>query len=84
LEAYTTAGIAGSNPFETGNTAFRLEIAKSLAPFTFVYSPSLLLIADGFEWSQFSITLVAAMLRIGSLDSAFAGFLLAPYSKIER
>jgi TRAP transporter 4TM/12TM fusion protein len=84
LAAYAAAGIAGSNPFETGNTAFRLGIAKALVPFVFVYSPSLLLIADGFEWSQFAITLVGAMLGIGSLGSAFAGFLLAPYSKKER
>ena len=45
LAAYAAAGIAGSNPFKTGNTAFRLGIAKALVPFVFVYSPSLLLVA---------------------------------------
>ena len=32
LAAYAAAGIAGSNPFKTGNTAFRLGIAKALVP----------------------------------------------------
>jgi len=52
LSAYAAAGIAGSNPFKTGNTAFMLGIAKALVPFVFVYSPSLLLVADGFSWSE--------------------------------
>ena len=33
LAAYAASGIAGSNPFKTGNTAFRLGIAKALVPF---------------------------------------------------
>ncbi len=49
LAAYAAAGIAGSNPFTTGNTTFRLGIAKALVPFVFVYSPSLLLVAQGFD-----------------------------------
>ena len=58
LAAYAAAGIAGSNPFKTGNTAFRLGIAKALVPFVFVYSPALLLVADGFTWWLFTITLI--------------------------
>ncbi|MEZ5932041.1 MAG: TRAP transporter permease [Alphaproteobacteria bacterium] len=78
LAAYAAAGIAGSNPFRTGNTAFRLGIAKALVPFIFVYSPSLLLVADGFTWAAFSVTLLGAMLGIATLGAAFSGFLLAP------
>ena len=84
LAAYAAAGIAGSNPFKTGNTAFRLGIAKALVPFVFVYSPALLLVADGFTWAAFSITLAGAMLGIGALGVAFSGFLLAPLTKLER
>ena len=84
LAAYAAAGIAGSNPFKTGNTAFRLGIAKALVPFVFVYSPALLLVADGFTWWLFSITLLGAMLGIASLGVAFSGYLRAPLKKCER
>lgn len=76
LAAYAAAGIAGSNPFQTGNTAFRLGIAKALVPFVFVYSPALLLVADGFTWGSFTITFFSAMLGIGSLGMAFSGYFL--------
>ncbi|MEM9440625.1 MAG: TRAP transporter permease [Pseudomonadota bacterium] len=78
LAAYAAAGIAGSNPFKTGNTAFRLGIAKALVPFVFVYSPSLLLVADGFSWTEFTVTLAGAMIGIATLGAAFSGFLVAP------
>ncbi|WP_428541792.1 TRAP transporter permease [Profundibacter sp.] len=84
LAAYAAAGIAGSNPFKTGNTAFRLGIAKALVPFVFVYSPSLLMVADGFTWQAFFVTLVGAILGIGSMGTAFAGYFIAPLTKLER
>lgn len=84
LAAYAAAGIAGSNPFKTGNTAFRLGIAKALVPFVFVYSPALLLVADGFTWAAFTITLTGAMLGIAFLGVAFSGYLLAPLKMLER
>ena len=84
LAAYAAAGIAGSNPFKTGNTAFRLAIAKALVPFVFVYSPALLLVADGFTWWAFTVTLTGAMLGIFCLGAAFSGYMLAPISKLQR
>ncbi|WP_298966862.1 TRAP transporter fused permease subunit [uncultured Roseibium sp.] len=84
LAAYAAAGIAGSNPFKTGNTAFRLGIAKALVPFVFVYSPALLLIADGFTWAEFTITLIGAMMGIAALGIAFSGFWLTQMNKLER
>ena len=84
LAAYAAAGIAGSNPFKTGNTAFRLGIAKALVPFIFVYSPSLLLVADGFTWAAFSVTLLGALIGIGLLGAAFSGYLLTHMSKGQR
>ena len=84
LAAYAAAGIAGSNPFKTGNTAFRLGIAKALVPFVFVYSPALLLVADGFTWWAFTVTLLGAMMGIACLGVAFSGFLFAPLRKAER
>lgn len=84
LAAYAAAGIAGSNPFKTGNTAFRLGIAKALVPFVFVYSPALLLVAGGFTWWLFTITLAGAMLGIASLGVAFSGYLIVPLKTWER
>ncbi|MDA9008336.1 TRAP transporter permease [Alphaproteobacteria bacterium] len=84
LAAYAAAGIAGSNPFKTGNTAFRLGIAKALVPFVFVYSPALLLVADGFTWWAFTVTLVGAMMGIGALGAAFSGYLLTHLKMGER
>ncbi|MBO6816422.1 MAG: TRAP transporter permease [Rhizobiaceae bacterium] len=84
LAAYAAAGIAGSNPFKTGNTAFMLGIAKALVPFVFVYSPALLLVAGGFTWWAFTVTLAGAMMGIGLLGVAFSGYFLAPLSKLER
>lgn len=84
LAAYAAAGIAGSNPFQTGNTAFRLGIAKALVPFVFVYSPALLIVTQGFTWEAFFITLTGATLGIVMLAGAFTGFVVAPLSRIER
>ncbi len=84
LAAYAAAGIAGANPFKTGNTAFRLGIAKALVPFVFVYSPALLIVADGFTWYAFFVTLIGAMLGIATLGTAFAGYLFAPMSMAQR
>ena len=84
LAAYAAAGIAGSNPFKTGNTAFRLGIAKALVPFVFVYSPALLLVSDGFTWGAFSITLLGAMVGISMIGCAFAGYLFAPMPLWQR
>ena len=53
LAAYAGASMAGADPFKTGNTAFRLGLAKALVPFVFVYSPSMLLVTKGFTWAEF-------------------------------
>jgi len=84
LAAYAGAGIAGANPFKTGNTAFRLGIAKAIVPFVFVYSPALLLVTPEYVLSDFLITLVGAMIGIGLLGIGFSGFLLTKVSKFER
>lgn len=84
LAAYAAARIAGSNPFKTGNTAFRLGIAKALVPFVFVFSPALLLVVDGFTWYLFFITLLGAMMGIASLGIAFSGYFIAPVAMVQR
>jgi TRAP transporter 4TM/12TM fusion protein len=84
LAAYAGAGIAGANPFKTGNTAFRLGIAKALVPFVFVYSPSLLLVMPDFSLTEFFITLSGAIAGIGLLGAAFSAYALGMLRGYER
>ena len=84
LAAYAAAGIAGSNAFKTGNTAFRLSMGKALVPFVFVFSPSLLLVTQGFTWPLFFLALSGAMLGITALSAAFSGYLTQPLRPWER
>lgn len=84
LAAYAAAGMAGSDPFKTGNMAFRLGLAKALVPFVFVFSPSLLLVAKGFTWADFAITFVGCLLGIVALAAALSGYLMAEMKRWER
>lgn len=84
LAAYAASGIAKSNPFQTGNTAFRLGIAKALVPFVFVYSPSLLLITGDFEINELIITLVGVLIGIALLGIAFTGYFLKNLNSYEK
>lgn len=84
LAAYAAAGMAGSDPFKTGNTAFRLGLAKVLVPFVFVFSPSLLLVAKGFTVSDFIVTFVGCVLGIVVLAAALSKFLLVEMKRWEQ
>jgi len=84
LAAYAAAGMAGSDPFKTGNTAFRLGLAKVLVPFVFVFSPSLLLVAKGFTWYDFSVTFVGCILGIVALAAALSKFFLVEMKRWEQ
>ena len=84
LAAYAAAGIAGADPFRTGNTAFRLGLAKALVPFVFVFSPALLIVTDGFTLQAFAIAFVGCLLGITCLAAAFSGFFLVPMRAWER
>jgi len=78
------AGMAGSDPFRTGNTAFRLGMAKALVPFVFVFSPSLLLVAKGFTVQDFTITFVGCILGIVVLAAALSRFMLVELRRWEQ
>ncbi len=84
LAAYAAAGMAGSDPFKTGNTAFRLGMAKVLVPFVFVFSPSLLLVAKGFNWYDFVITFTGCVLGITVLAAALSKFFLVEMTRWEQ
>ncbi len=84
LAAYAAAGMAGSDPFKTGNMAFRLGLAKVLVPFVFVFSPSLLLVAKGFTWYDFSVTFTGCILGIVVLAAALSKFFLVELKRWEQ
>ena len=84
LAAYAASGMAGSDPFKTGNMAFRLGLAKVLVPFVFVFSPSLLLVAKGFTWYDFSVTFTGCILGIVVLAAALSKFFLVELKRWEQ
>jgi TRAP-type uncharacterized transport system fused permease subunit len=84
LAAYAASGMAGSDPFRTGNTAFRLGMAKVLVPFVFVFSPSLLIVAKGFTLQDFAITFVGCVLGITLLAAALSRFFLVEMRRGEQ
>ena len=84
LAAYAAAGMAGADPFRTGNTAFRLGLGKALVPFVFVFSPSLLLVAKGFNWPDFIVAFAGCVIGITCLGAALSGWMLARTVAWER
>ncbi len=84
LAAYAAAGMAGSDPFRTGNTAFRLGLAKALVPFVFVFSPSLLIVAKGFTGFDFVVTFVGCVLGITILAAALSKYFLVEMTRGEQ
>jgi TRAP transporter 4TM/12TM fusion protein len=84
LAAYAAAGMAGSDPFKTGNTAFRLGLAKALVPFVFVFSPSLLLVAKGFTWESFIITFTGCIFGITLMAASLSKFMFVEMKRWEQ
>jgi TRAP-type uncharacterized transport system fused permease subunit len=76
--------MAGADPFKTGNTAFRLGLAKALVPFVFVYSPSMLLVTKDFTWSEFVETTAGCAVGVAMLAVALTGYGLARMANFER
>ena len=84
LAAYAAAGMAGADPFRTGNTAFRLGLGKVLVPFVFVFSPSLLLVAKGFTWPDFWLAFLGCVAGITCLSAGITGWMLTRTALWER
>lgn len=84
LAAYAGASMAGADPFKTGNTAFRLALAKVLVPFVFVASPAMLIVTKGFTWGAFWETTIACTIGIVMLAAALTGYGLTAIRGFER
>ena len=76
LAAYAAASMAGADPFRTGNTAFRLAMAKALVPFVFVYGPSMLIVTKGFTWTDFLVVSITCAIGVIILAAALTGYAL--------
>jgi TRAP transporter 4TM/12TM fusion protein len=84
IAAYAAAGMAGADPFKTGNTAFRLALGKALVPFVFVFSPSLLLVVKTFSWGEFAVAAAGCVTGIVFLSAAFSKYFLTQTRTWER
>ena len=84
VAAYAAASMAGADPFRTGNTAFRLALAKALVPFVFVFSPSLLIMVPDFTWTEFALAFAGCLVSVTFLGAALSAYLLAPMPLWER
>lgn len=74
VSAYAAAGIAGSNPFRTGLTAFRLGMAKATVPFVFAYAPVMLVVVPDFTWGAFLFTVTSCAIGVLVLGIGMTGY----------
>lgn len=74
LAAFAAAGIAGSNPMQTGFHSFRLGIAKYVLPFVFVFAPGI--VFEG-TWWQIVLSIVGGFAGIYALTITTEGWCLA-------
>ena len=74
VAAYAAAGIAGSNPFRTGLTAFRLGAAKATVPFVFAYAPVMLIMVPDFTLGSFLFVTVTCALGVLVLGIGLTGY----------
>ena len=76
LAAYAAAGMAGNDPFKTGNTAFRPghhQADRALRVRVLAIAADL---GAGFTWYDFFTTLVGCMVGLVLLSAAFSRYML--------
>ncbi|GAB6877810.1 TRAP transporter permease [Halorubrum gandharaense] len=100
VAAYAAAGIAKSDPFETGKKAFLLSLNKILVPFAFVFAPGILLLrsengsasiitaADvtdlGFFLPEVVVPVLATFAGVYALGVAIIGYYHTHVSRLSR
>lgn len=73
LAAFAAAGIAGSNPMQTGFHSFRLGIAKYILPFVFVFAPGMVFVGN---WQQIILSILGGFCGIYALTVTTEGWFL--------
>ncbi len=74
LAAFTGAGIAGANPGKTGLEATKIALVAYALPYTFIYTPAILL--EQAHPLTLALIIVAALAGIAALAGALQGWLL--------
>lgn len=82
LAAFTGAGIAGGNPSRTGFNATRIALVAYLIPYTFIYSPVILL--ENVDLLRLSLLVVAAFAGVIGLAAALQGWMFSRISLFIR
>jgi TRAP transporter 4TM/12TM fusion protein len=72
LASFAAAGIAGSNPMQTGVHSFRLGIAKYILPFVFVFAPGIVFVGS---WYQIVLGIAGGFAGIYALTVFTEGWL---------
>lgn len=81
LAAYTTAGIAGCDPFKTGVEAFRISLTGFVLPVMIVYNPALLGIG---EWHEILAACALGALACWMMAIALVGWLQSRVNVVWR
>ncbi|RNF40335.1 TRAP transporter permease [Planococcus salinus] len=82
ITAYTTAGIAGSNPNATALYAMRIGAGGFLLPFIFVYNPELLL--QGGNATTIALAVVSALISSYLFAAAVENYLIYRLNIVQR
>lgn len=82
LAAFTGAGIAGANPGKTGLEATKIALVAYALPYTFIYTPAILL--EQAHPLSLALLVVAALAGIAALAGALQGWLMRNLSPAIR
>jgi TRAP transporter 4TM/12TM fusion protein len=74
LASFAAAGIAESEPMQTGWCSLRLGIAKYVLPFVFVFTPGLLFVGN---WNQIVLAIVGGFAGIYALTATTEGWIIS-------
>jgi TRAP transporter 4TM/12TM fusion protein len=81
VAAYAAAAIAQGDPIRIGVLAVRFALAAFLLPFTFAYSPELLLVGEPLD---VAVAVATAVVGVGLLAVAAEGYLRRPLHWAQR
>jgi TRAP-type uncharacterized transport system fused permease subunit len=81
IASYGAAGISGQRPSEVGWTGFRISLAAFLIPFTFVYSPQLLLVGGTLLSTLVAFT--TSVIGVIAIAAALQSYLAGPLNRLQ-
>ncbi|MFD2671882.1 TRAP transporter permease [Marinicrinis sediminis] len=84
LPAYAAAGIAKSEPVQTGLQGFKYDAGALLLPFAFALNPHLLLQVPDASWYVTAWAICTAMVGIIAFTTFIQNYMLRPLYRLER